>query len=86
MDWLDVKDAYNDQFPSRKRKGFQGIQWLASCADALFSVGPRTKKHVVNIIGISKKEDSHKSGKGPDHLLRPTTTPCELQLALRIHG
>ena len=26
MDWADVKQAYNAQFPTRQRKGFQGIQ------------------------------------------------------------
>lgn len=26
MDWVDVKQAYNEQFPTRQRRGFQGIQ------------------------------------------------------------
>lgn len=26
LDWADVKQAYNAQFPTRQRKGFQGIQ------------------------------------------------------------
>ena len=26
MDWAEVKNAYNAQFPDRKRRGFQGIQ------------------------------------------------------------
>lgn len=26
MDWVDVKQAYNAQFPTRQRRGFQGIQ------------------------------------------------------------
>ncbi|MCJ1370878.1 hypothetical protein MMC20_002091 [Loxospora ochrophaea] len=26
LDWTDVRQAYNEQFPQRQRRGFQGIQ------------------------------------------------------------